>query len=73
MCIGGLGARGRWISGAKGRGLCEWEILEMIGAFETGRQLARQGLGSRKKELEVGRGRPKRRALWECGRSVGEE
>lgn len=39
------------------------------GRCETGRQC----LGGRKQELEVGKAIPKKKALWECGRSVEEE
>lgn len=67
--IGVLKARGRWRSGGKGTGLCEWVTLEVMG----GGVKRRQCLGGRKQELEVGKAIPKKKALWECGRSVEEE
>lgn len=58
-----LEARGQWRSGVKGRGLCGWETLEMIGGALKRRQLAKQGLGGGEKELEVGWRCPEMRAL----------
>lgn len=71
-CNGALKARGLWRPDDKRRGLCGRGHWRWLKGFETGRQLTKKDLRGGEKELEVARGHPKKRALWECDRIVGE-
>ena len=72
MCTGVIEARGAFEDQVPGERTVRRHSRWLEG-FETGRQLTRQDLRSGEKELEVGRGRPKRRAFRECVRRAREE